>query len=234
MQACRRTTRGRTIASEGGVGHVVLIAGIILIGLLAAWYICFTQYNRRKGKKALHWVEVACLGKGKIIDSYWLGANRFKAHLRFSGQWAEDASITVRLRPRPVPFQWALSLWRGQKETLTFEGDLGCAPGFNLEVLRHRWFTHNRPSEETGAKNWTISHPGPVILTTRTQWNQELTPVINTLMTARGHSLISVRFRSKSPHLVATVALETLSDQQASAGFLDIVRDLAAGASTRQ
>jgi len=51
-------------------------------------------------------------------------------------------------------------------------------------------------------------------------------------MTSRGHNLISVRFRSKSPHLTATVALETLSDRQASAGFLDVLRDLAAGAST--
>ena len=215
------------------MGHLVLIAGIILIGALAAWYICFAQYNRRKGRKALHWVEAACLGKGKIVDSYWLGANRLKAHLRFVSQWAADAAVTVRLRPRPIPFQWAFSLWKGQKETLTFEADLDCAPGFDLEVFRHRWFTHNRP-EETGSKNWTICRPGPVILTTRTQWNQELTPVINTLMTARGHSLISVRFRPKSPHLVATVALELLSDQQASAGFLEVVRDLAASASTHR
>jgi hypothetical protein len=213
---------------------LVLIAGIILIGSLAAWYICFSRYNRRKGKEVLHWVEAACLGKGKIVDSYWLGASRFRAHLRFVSRWTADASVTVRLRPRPIPFQWAISLWRGQKETLTFEADLDCAPGFNLEVCRHRWFTHNHPNGKIGSKNWTISRPGPVILTTRTQWNQELTPVINTLMTARGHSLISVRFRPKSPHLVATVALETLSDQQASAGFLDVVRDLAAGASTHQ
>ncbi len=79
-----------------------------------------------------------------------------------------------------------------------------------------------------------IFRPGPVVLTTRTHWKQELTPVVNTLMTSRGHSLMSVRFRAKSPHLTATVALETLSDQQAGAGFLDAVRELAVGASARQ
>jgi hypothetical protein len=217
------------------VGHVVLISGIIAVAALLLWYVGFTQYNRRKGIKALHWVEVACIGEGRVVDSRWLGTSRVKAQLRFTRQPIEDASVTVRLRPRPLPLHWALSLWRKQKETLTFEADLDHIPAFNLEVLRHRWFTHNSPpNDETGSHKWTISRPGPVVLTTRTHWNQELTPVVNTLMTSRGHNLISVRFRSKSPHLTATVALDSVSDPQAGAGFLEVVRELAAGASARQ
>ena len=53
--------------------------------------------------------------------------------------------------------------------------------------------------------------------------------MVNTLMTARGHNLISVRFRSESPHIAATVPLEALSDEQAAAGFLSVLRELAAG-----
>jgi len=215
------------------VGHVVLISGIIAVAALLLWYAGFTQYNRRKGTKALNWVEAACVGEGRVIDSHWLGTSKVKAQLRFTRQPIEDASVIVRLRPRPLPVHWVLSLWRGQKETLTFEADLDHMPAFNLEVMRHRWFTHNSPpSDETGSHKCIISRPGPVVLTTRTHWNQELTPVVNTLMTTRGHSLLSVRFRSKSPHLTATVALESLSDPQAGAGFLDVVRELAVGAST--
>ncbi len=217
------------------MGHVVLISGIIAVAALLLWYVGFTQYNRHKGAKALHWVEAACAGEGRIVDSRWLSSSRVKAQLRLTRQPMEDASVTVRLRPRPLPVHWVLSLWRGQKETLTFEADLDHIPTFNLEVLRHRWFTQNSPpADDTGAHKWIISRPGPVVLTTRTHWNQELTPVVNTLMTSRGHSLISVRFRSKSPHLTATVALESLSDERAGVGFLDVVRELAAGASTRQ
>ena len=217
------------------MGHVVLISGIIAIAALLLWYVGFTQYNRRKGIKALNWVETACVGEGWVVDSRWLGTSKVKAQLRFTRQPIEDASVTVRLRPRPLPIHWALSVWRGQKETLTFEADLDHIPAFNLEVIRHRWFTHNSPpSDETGSHKWIISRPGPVVLTTRTHWNQELTPVVNTLMTSRGHNLINVRFRSKSPHLTATVALDSLSDPQAGAGFLDVVRELAAGASTPQ
>jgi hypothetical protein len=53
-------------------------------------------------------------------------------------------------------------------------------------------------------------------------------------MTSRGHNLLSVRFRSESPHISATVPLEALSDEQAAAGFFTVLRELAAGASTHR
>jgi hypothetical protein len=72
------------------------------------------------------------------------------------------------------------------------------------------------------------------VLTTRTDWTQELTPVVNSLINSRGYDLMSVRFRAESPHLVATVALEALSDEQAAAGFLGVMRELAVGASAHR
>ncbi|WP_205687853.1 hypothetical protein, partial [Ciceribacter ferrooxidans] len=68
-------------------------------------------------------------------------------------------------------------------------------------------------------------------LTTRTEWTHELTPVVNTLMTSRGHNLLSVRFRPDSPNLAATIALDALSDEETTAAFLGVLRDLAAGSS---
>ena len=112
--------------------------------------------------------------------------------------------MTIRLLPRPMPIQWVLSIWHKQKETLTFEADLDCAPGIRLEVLRHRWLTHNDNKVFENRETGRSCRPGPVVLTTCTQWKQELPPVINTLMTSRGHNLLSVRFRPESPHLAAT------------------------------
>ena len=77
-----------------------------------------------------------------------------------------------------------------------------------------------------------ITRPGPVVLTTCTEWRQELPPIVNTLMTSRGHSLLSVRLRPESPHLAATIDLDDLSNEEAAASFLGVLRDLAAGAST--
>lgn len=203
--------------------------------LLSFWYLLFARYNRQKGSVALRWVQAACSDKGRVLEAHWLSTSRLQAHLGFSTHWFENARVTVRLLPRPLPIHWLISIWNKQKETVTFEADLDEAPVFHLEVFRHRWLTHNRRGKlKETSPNWSVFRPGPVVLTTRTEWAEELTPVVNTLMTTRGHSLITVRFRPHSPHLIATIPLDALSDEQTAANFLGVVRDLATGATSRQ
>jgi hypothetical protein len=216
------------------VGRLVLIDAIAAAVLLGAWFFYFARYNRRKGALALRWVESACSSKGKMLDAHWLGVALLQARFDFTSHWFDNARITIRLRPRPIPFKWFVSVWHKQKETLTFEADLGYAPSFELDVFRHRWLSQRHGNLKADSRDWSVSRPGPVVLTTRTRWSQELSPVVNTLMTSRGHNLISVRFRSESPHLAATVPLEALSDEQAAAGFLSVLRELAGASASRQ
>jgi hypothetical protein len=213
------------------VGRMVLIDALSAIVLLGVWFFYFARYNRRKGATALRWVEAACSSKGHMLDARWLGVTQLHARFGFSAHWFDNARVTIRLRPRPIPFKWFVSIWHKQKETLTFEADLDCAPAFHLDVFHYRWLSQRHSRLSSQPRDWSVSHPGPVILTTRSRWTQELSPVVNTLMTARGHNLISVLFRSESPHIAATVPLEALSDEQAAAGFLSVLRELAAGAS---
>jgi hypothetical protein len=205
-----------------------LIAAVLLAGL---WYFLFARYNRRKGTRALRWVEAACSNRARIVEARWLGASRLQAQLRFAAHWFENARVTIRLIPRPLPIQWMLSHWHKQRETLTFEADLDYVPGIRLEIRRHRWLTDSNCSLTQSSRNWTVARPGPIILTTSAQWQRELPPIVNTLMTTRGHNLLSVRLDPDSPNLAATIDLNALSDEEAAAGFLGVVRDLAAGAS---
>jgi len=204
------------------------IAAVVLAGL---WYFLFARYNRRKGIRALRWVEAACSNRARIVEARWLGASRLQAQLRFAAHWFENARVTIRLIPRPLPIQWILSHWHKQKETLTFEADLDYVPAIRLEIRRHRWLTDSNRSLSQSSRSWTITRPGPVILTTSTEWRRELPAIVNTLMTTRGHNLLSVRLDPDSPNLAATIDLKALSDEEAAAGFLGVVRDLAAGAS---
>jgi hypothetical protein len=213
------------------VGRLVLIDVLSAVVVLAGWFFYFARYNRRKGAAALHWVEAACSNKGQMLDSRWLSQTLLQARFGFTAHWFDNARVTIRLRPRPIPFRWFVSIWHKQRETLTFEADLDHTPSFHLDVFRHRWLSQRHSRLSSQPREWSVSRPGPVVLTTRTRWTQELSPVVNTLMTARGHNLISVRFRSESPHIAATVPLEALSDEQAAAGFLSVLRELAAGAS---
>jgi hypothetical protein len=217
------------------VGRLLLIDAVAAGVLLGLWYFWFARFNRRRGAAVLSRVQVACAGKGRIVESRWLGSSLVLASLHLPSRLFEDARLTVRLLPRPVPVQWLLSRWRRQRETLTFEADLGCAPNFRLDVFNHRWCGHNtRKQLGSDSREWTISRPGPVVLTTREKWAQELTPVVNALMASREKNFLSVCFHPDSPHFSATVTLESLGDQHSAAGLLSVLRELAEGASAKQ
>ncbi len=218
---------------------ILILLDVVVAGMFfVLWYAWFVRYNRRRAGSVLEWIQAACLGKGRVADLCWqANSSRLKATLHLSSRWFEEARLTIRLLPRPLPVQWALSRWRRQQETLTFEADMGFPPNFHLDVIRHRWSGH------TGAKNWgskdstrawTIGRPGPVILTTTEDWPIELSPLVNALASWRNKDFVGVRFNSTSPHFTATVALENLSDQKSAAALLGLFRELAASSSAKQ
>ncbi len=211
--------------------RLIAIAALCAVAVDLGWFLFFAGYNRRKGALILRWVEAACSTRGRVLDSKWLGKSCLQAHVSFAAHWFENARVTIKLLPRPILIQWIVSLWQRQRETVTFEADLDDSPTFHLEISRHRWLTQKPKEISSPARNWTLSKPGPVVLTTRTEWTHELTPVVNTLMTSRGHNLLTVRFRPDSPNLSATIPLEALSDEETTASFLNVLRELAAGAS---
>jgi hypothetical protein len=233
-----RRNLGRTMSIRGSVvGRLLLIdvAGSVVV--LGLWYFVFSTYNRKKGVAALRWVQTACAGKGRILESHWVGSSRLQAKVHFASHWFENASIVLTFRPRALPVQWLLSCWRKQKETLTFEADLGGSPTFHLEVVRHRWSAHNRSNASHKNKNndeereWELYQPGPIILTTRTHWKQDPMAELNALMSARRPEILQVRFRPESPQFTATVHLEALADADSCAGLVSALREIAAGAS---
>ena len=211
--------------------RLIAIAALCATAFDVLWFFLFSRFNRRKGALVLTWVEAACATRGRVVDTKWASRSCLQAQLHFAAHWFENARVTIKLLPRPLLVQWLICLWRHQRETVTFEADLDDSPNFQLEISRHRWLTQKPKEISNPNRNWTVTRPGPVVLTTRTEWTHELTPVVNTLMTSRGHSLLTVRFRPDSPNLAATIPLEALSDEEATAAFLNVLKDLASGAS---
>jgi hypothetical protein len=222
--------------SEDAVGRLLAIDVVCAVAALAVWYLLFAAYNRRRGAEALRWVQSACAGKGRVLDPQWLNSSRLSARLHFASRSFENAHVTMKFRPRPLPVQWLLSQIQKQKETLTFEADLGGSPNFHLEVMRHRWCAHSRgvTRRKRDGREWNIYEPGPIVLTTRTHWKEDSTPELNTLMTVRQQDVLQVRFRPESPQFSATIALDALDDPRTASGFLTTLRELAAGASAHR
>jgi len=218
------------------VGRLLLIDVVASVAVLGTWYSVFSHYNRKKGAAALRWVQTACAGRGRIIESRWMGTSRLEARLHFPSRWFDNVLVTMKFRPRALPIPWLMSCWRKQKETLTFEADLDSSPSFRLEVVRHRWCAHNRgiSSRKRDDREWDVYEPGPVILTTRTHWKEDPSAELNALMSARGQDILQVHFRPESPQFSATVHLESLADPKTAAEFVSALREIAAGASTHR
>ena len=217
------------------MGRFLLIDVAVAATIVCIWYLSFASYNRRRGRAILSWVQAACLGKGRIVHPKWKAGNSLlRASLNLPSRWFENVRLTIRLLPRPIPLQWVLSRYRHEKETLTFEADLGFPPGFQLDVIRHRWSGRSGHKGFKTARTWNISRPGPVVLTTRDEWPAEISPVMNALISWRDKDFMTVRFDPASPHFSATVALDNLSDAKSASALLGLFRELAASSSAKQ
>ena len=217
------------------MGRFLLIDVAVAGAIVLVWYVLLTRYNRRRGAAVLAWVQAACVGRGQILNPRWKASSSLlKATLSLPSRWFENARLTIRLLPRPLPLQWVTSHYRHEKETLTFEADLGFPPEFRLDVIRHRWSGRSNGTASKAARTWSISRPGPVVLTTKDNWPAEMTPLMNALIAWRDKDFMSVRFRPASPHFTATVAIEHLSNEQSATALMDLFRELAASSSAKQ
>jgi hypothetical protein len=217
------------------VGRFLLIDVAAAATVVCTWYLLFTRYNRRRGRAVLTWVQAACRGKGRVVRPRWKANNSLlKASLTLPSRWFDNVRLTVRLFPRPLPLQWVLSRYRREKETLTFEADLGFPPGFHLDVIRHRWSGRSGSKAFKTTRTWNISRPGPVVLTTKDDWPAEISPVMNALISWRDKDFMTVRFDPASPHFSATVALDHLTDEKSATALLGLFRELAVSSSAKQ
>ncbi len=219
------------ITNLGMLGMVVidLVVGAVIIGL---WYLWFARANRLKSARILRWVEGVFAGHGQVVGIHWITASRFHVRLRLASNLFQRAGLTVQLLPRELAPHWLIARLRKKQETLTFEADLDCAPGFNLEVHNHRWCGRSHKKVRVDAERSLIEHCGPFVLTTRNDWQREITTMMTALVASRDCDFLSVCFRRTSPHFSATVPVQSLApDAGTDSDLFDVLRELAAGAS---
>ncbi len=204
---------------------------LIALALVTIWYLGFLGYNRKKAQKLWRWIAAASGDEERVAYVRWANVSCFYLKLQFPAEDFREARMKVQLLPREMPLNWLLSRLRGQQEALTFEADLNCAPAFNLEVRNYRW--RKRSSSRVGRRDSLVAvRTGPVVLTTRGDWQQDLCHMMDGLLASRDCNFEHVEFRRRSPHFSATVQLRTLDLASDCAGQLfEALHKLATGAS---
>ncbi len=211
---------------------VIAIDVVVGAALILIWYLYFVRYNQRKSVQVLRRIQSAVAGHAQILAVRWTGASRFSVRLRVLSSLFQHASILVQLHPRELPLSGLGTRFRKRQETLTFAADLEFPPSFNLEVHNQRWCGRTRrfPKDQ---QRLALEHCGPFVLTTRNDWQREITSMMTALVASRDCDFLSVSFRRSSPHFSATVPLNSLSpDSECESEMFEVLRELAACALT--
>jgi hypothetical protein len=210
------------------LGFCLLTAGVIC----AVWYGMALRHHRRRALDVLRWIEFALDGQGQPTGVRWVAHSRFKVPLRLTCGIFHRAWLLVDLTPSEMPLRWLFSKVSGQREMLTFQADLDLPPAFSLEVQNFRWFA--RSSLRTAANHgaWRFEHTGPFVITTRMDWQKEISCAMGSLARGVNHDLLDVSFQRQSPHFSATLPLATIAPGSPTrACMFETMRELAASSS---
>jgi hypothetical protein len=213
------------------------ILAYVAIGVSAlfVWHFCATRKSRQRAFEVLGWIEGILCGQGHVAGIKWEGASSFYVPLRLRSASFRNAGLRVHLIPTDLPFKWAFSKLKKTEETLVFEADLDWAPPFSLELQSYRLFARTRKDLQPETPGWQFEQTTPFILTTRKDWQKEITAVITSLLSCHERQFLSIAFCPESPHFTATLALDAISPASTSrTEIFDSLRELAAGASAPQ
>lgn len=197
----------------------------------AIWYCVATRYSRRRAGEIARWIEAALAGEGHVTGIRWVSSSRFQVPLRLAQGLFRRASVLVDMTPCELPLQWLLGKIRARQELLTFQADLDLPPVFSLHVQNFRWFA--RSSRKSPNKNaWVFERTSPVIISTRTDWQKEVSSAISSLAQGQSHDFLTINFQRRSPHFCATLPLQAIAPGSPTRTFVfESMRELASNSS---
>jgi hypothetical protein len=210
-----------------------LIAAVLGVVFFAAWYWSFLRFNRRRGLRVLRWLQGAIAPQGQISGVTWLTPSLFRTRLGLSGDaFFRQPFLEVRLAPRQTPLRWALWRWSRRQETLTFQCNLSCPPGGNLEIGRTRWTGPTRRSASRSGE-WSTYTVATLYISTQPAWSPQISGHMNGVVSNREFEFLAVSFHPCAPHFSATFSLqETLRHPSGDLAIFDSLREIAEGSPT--
>lgn len=214
----------------------MLSVGLAILGTAAfsaAWYWLALRHNRRRALQVLKWIESALAGQGHATGIRWIAHSRFKVPLRLRSGVFHRAWMLVDLIPCEMPLPWLLSKTTGRKDVLTFQADLDLPPSFSLQVHNFRWMARSGRSSPSKRTSWNFEHRGPFVITTRRDWQKEISSAMASLAKDENREFMDVNFQRCSPHFSVTLPLESIApDSPTRACVIETMRELAGSSST--
>jgi hypothetical protein len=211
----------------------LLVASLTITALgCVTWYWVATRYSRRRAGEIGRWIQTALAGQGQVTAVRRISASRLRVPIRLTHGVFRQAIVLVDMIPYELPFHWLLSRIKGQTETLTFQADLDLPPAFALHVQNFRWYARSSRKNPSGENGWNFEQSGPVVISTRSDWQKEISSTMTSLVRGNTQDFLSIDFQRRSPHFSVTLPLEAISpDSPARSCVFESMKELASNSS---
>ncbi len=136
----------------------VTIVLVILLTLLC-WYFVGMQYNIRRGRRALKWLEQGLPIVGEKAALNWTGVSHVHIHVPKAKEPFRSAEVVIDLVPREIPFWWLWKKNARKQDTLIVLAQMRAAPRFDL-VSHSPLVLPDEQLKRSGTGQWTAVQGG--------------------------------------------------------------------------
>src|SRR2546425_2142466 len=114
------------------------IAVISVAVFFLVWYYAAFVYSRRVAARVAWEVKDAVLALGGTSKIRWFGTTAFRMTTEAATPPFKEAVVTVTLRPREMPINWAIATAQGRRDAALVEASLRSDPEFGFELIDPR------------------------------------------------------------------------------------------------
>jgi len=114
------------------------IAVVSVAVFFLVWYYAAFVYSRRVAARVAREFKDAVLALGGASKIRWFGTTAFRMTTEAASPPFKEASVTVTLRPREMPINWAIATAQGRRDAALVEASLRSDPEFDFELIDPR------------------------------------------------------------------------------------------------
>src|SRR5256885_13278205 len=111
------------------------IAVVSVAVFFLVWYYAAFVYSRRVAARVAREFKDAVLALGGASKIRWFGTTAFRMTTEAASPPFKEASVTVTLRPREMPINWAIATAQGRRDAALVEASLRSEPKVAFELV---------------------------------------------------------------------------------------------------
>ncbi len=169
-----------------------LIPVAALVGVLG-WYFSMIQTRRRRALEVATWLQAGLAGRGRVLNTRWLGPSDLFAPLDLDGQRLYSASAHAHIGERDLP------------DHITFRCDLDFPPRFAAEVMSEKWTLVPADAPPPDRNAATTARVGVYVITSGQSVVQNYRELMRSLLNSHPLQIDRLALSPESPHLELTL-----------------------------